>query len=134
MGNHPDVKTPNIDRLAQSSMVFTNAHCQFPVCGPSRTSVFSGYRPDTIDAFNNDSKTKDSNVQKLAKDMGNRLMHEYLRDHGYKTMAVGKLMHSHIAEGSVDESGGRIKNPRSKGRELQFKTHWHRLGRSPWKG
>ena len=43
MGNHPDIQTPNIDRLAASGVLFNNAHCQFPVCGPSRTSVFSGY-------------------------------------------------------------------------------------------
>jgi hypothetical protein len=26
LGGHPDVKTPNIDRLAQRGMLFTNAH------------------------------------------------------------------------------------------------------------
>jgi len=106
MESHPDVKTPNIDRLANSGMLFTNAHCQFPVCGPSRTSVFTGYRPDTLNIFNNDAKTKDKNVQKMAADMKNSLLHEYFRNNGYKTMAAGKLMHKHVPLGSVDISGG----------------------------
>ncbi len=107
MGTKADIKTPNIDKLASDGMLFTNAHCQLPVCGPSRTSIFSGYRPDTLGIYNNDSRTEDGNVQKMAKKMDNRLLHEYFRDNGYKTMAVGKLMHKHIAKGSVDQSGGR---------------------------
>jgi arylsulfatase A-like enzyme len=35
LGGHPDVKTPNIDRLAQRGMLFTNAHVAAPVCNPS---------------------------------------------------------------------------------------------------
>ncbi|MBT5168411.1 MAG: sulfatase [Opitutales bacterium] len=114
MGNHPDIQTPNIDRLAASGVLFNNAHCQFPVCGPSRTSVFSGYRPTTTNVLNNDGKVKDSAVWEMAEVLENKLMHEYLRDFGYKTMAVGKLMHNHIAIGSVDESGGRLKNPKKR--------------------
>ena len=107
MNTHPDIKTPNIDKLASKGMLFTNAHCQFPVCGPSRTSIFSGYRPDTLGIYNNDSNTKNANVQKMMATKNNRLLHEYFRDNGYKTMAVGKLLHKHVPEGSVDLSGGR---------------------------
>jgi len=35
MGGHPQVKTPNIDRLANCGVLFSNAHCQSPVCNPS---------------------------------------------------------------------------------------------------
>ena len=32
-------KTPNMDRLAEQGTVFANAHCQAPICGPSRNSL-----------------------------------------------------------------------------------------------
>ncbi|MBT6770099.1 MAG: sulfatase-like hydrolase/transferase, partial [Opitutales bacterium] len=32
---HPQAKTPNIDRLAERGTLFADAHCQFPLCGPS---------------------------------------------------------------------------------------------------
>ena len=41
LGAHPDVKTPNIDRLANEGILFVNAHCQAPICGPSRASIMS---------------------------------------------------------------------------------------------
>lgn len=36
--NFSNVKTPNFDRLANMGITFTNAHCQAPLCGPSRVS------------------------------------------------------------------------------------------------
>ena len=42
MGRYPDAITPNMDRLAEQGVVFTNAHCTYPLCGPSRASIFSG--------------------------------------------------------------------------------------------
>lgn len=39
---HPDVKTPNLDHLAQQGMRFTQAICQNPICTPSRMSWLSG--------------------------------------------------------------------------------------------
>lgn len=47
LGGHPQAKTPCIDRLAARGVVFTNAHCQAPLCNPSRTSVLTGLRPST---------------------------------------------------------------------------------------
>ena len=45
LGGHPDVKTPAMKRLAQRGLTFTNAHCQAPLCNPSRTSLMTGRRP-----------------------------------------------------------------------------------------
>ena len=39
MGGHPQSKTPNLDALAGRGILFTNAHCNAPQCGPSRTSL-----------------------------------------------------------------------------------------------
>ena len=47
------VKTPNIDQLAASGMVFRRAYCQIASCGPSRASVLTGRRPDAHMVFDN---------------------------------------------------------------------------------
>ncbi|HRQ49996.1 MAG TPA: sulfatase-like hydrolase/transferase, partial [Agriterribacter sp.] len=39
------IKSPNIDRLAMSGVIFNNAFANYPVCGPSRASLLSGIYP-----------------------------------------------------------------------------------------
>ena len=51
LAGHPQVKTPHIDRLAASGTTFTNAHCQAPLCGPSRASLFTGLNPSTTGIY-----------------------------------------------------------------------------------
>lgn len=46
---HRTIKSPNIDRLARSGMVFERAHCQQAVCSPSRSSLLTGARPPRRD-------------------------------------------------------------------------------------
>jgi len=47
LGGHPQAQTPNIDRLAKMGTLFSNAHCQSPVCNPSRASMMTGRYPHT---------------------------------------------------------------------------------------
>src|SRR5262245_23491941 len=51
LNGHPQVKTPHIDRLAQRGTLFTNAHCQAPLCNPSRSSLLTGLRPSTTGIY-----------------------------------------------------------------------------------
>ena len=61
LGVNPNVKTPNIDRLAKEGILFTNAHCQAPICGPSRASLMSGLRPSTTGIY---GQIRDENLRK----------------------------------------------------------------------
>lgn len=101
---NPDAITPNMDRLAARGVAFTKAYCQWPTCGPSRNSVMSGLFPTTIGG---PEKIHDEELVERAQAHGTKLIHSYFAEHGYKTYAVGKLCHTHVPEGSVDESGGR---------------------------
>lgn len=45
MNGHPQARTSAIDSLAARGTLFTNAHCQAPICGPSRASFLLGRHP-----------------------------------------------------------------------------------------
>src|SRR5262245_36703259 len=51
LGGHPQVKTPNIGRLVRRGTLFSNAHCQGPLCNPSRSSLLTGLRPSTTGIY-----------------------------------------------------------------------------------
>ncbi|MBT5691180.1 MAG: sulfatase-like hydrolase/transferase, partial [Opitutae bacterium] len=59
LGGHPQAKTPNLDRLAASGMLFTNAHCPAPACNPSRTAIFTGISPHRSGLYANGQKMRD---------------------------------------------------------------------------
>ncbi|MCA9007644.1 MAG: sulfatase-like hydrolase/transferase, partial [Planctomycetaceae bacterium] len=49
---HPLVKTPNLDRLASRGVLFKQAYCQQALCNPSRASLMTGRRPDSLQIWN----------------------------------------------------------------------------------
>jgi arylsulfatase A-like enzyme len=107
MGGHPQAKTPNIDRLAQRGILFTNAHCQAPICGPSRTSLWTGYYPHQTGVY---GQIRSKNLAKhpAIKDNPDRYISTYFKKHGYKTMAVGKLFHGDAGVDAFDTYGGKL--------------------------
>lgn len=107
LNQYPYTKTPNIDRLAASGVLFSNAHCQAPLCAPSRASLMTGLRPSTTGIY---GAIKDENIRSenpATKDI--IFLPEYFRNQGYHTMGIGKLFHIHAPEGVFEESGGRVK-------------------------
>ena len=82
---HPEVKTPNIDRLAARGMRFDRAYCQGPACNASRASIFSGLRPLTTDVLDNESPWP----PKLPR---STYMPAYLQQLGYFTATFGKIL------------------------------------------
>ena len=46
-------RTPHMDKLVSKGLVFKNAHCAAPACGPSRSALMSGIRPSTSGNYEN---------------------------------------------------------------------------------
>jgi len=88
LGGHPQVQTPHIDRLAARGMLFTNAHCQSPLCNPSRASLMTSLRPSTTGIYGLAPWLRD--VPEL-KDVVT--LPQYLGQHGYRTYSTGKIYH-----------------------------------------
>jgi arylsulfatase A-like enzyme len=107
MEGHPNAKTPNMDKLASQGVLYTNAHCQAPLCGPSRASLMTGMRPSSTGIYGmiNDNRIRSDN--EFTKDV--IFLPEYFKKHDYHTMGIGKLFHSHAPDDLFDESGGRYK-------------------------
>ncbi|MCC9602466.1 sulfatase [Stieleria sp. JC731] len=99
LGGHPQVQTPAMNRLASRGVTFTNAHCQAPLCNPSRTSIMTGRRPSTTGVYGLSPWIR--NVDEL-RDLVT--MPQHFAANGYKTFLGGKIHHGGY---------GRRKNPKS---------------------
>lgn len=89
-GGHPQAKTPNIDKLAKSGTVFSNAHSNVPVCSPSRNSLFTGIYPHNSRDFGWTPHFK----QVVLKN--HKTIIELFKENGYKTLGTGKLLHKNV--------------------------------------
>lgn len=106
MAGHPNTKTPNMDRLAARGTLFTNSHCQAPICGPSRASLMTGLLPSTTGIYGHIEDDLIRGTSPATQDV--IFLPEYFQQHGYKTMGIGKLFHEHAPTGVFDVSGGRV--------------------------
>ena len=86
LGGHPQAKTPHIDQLAAQGTVFLNAHCQTPLCNPSRTSLMTGRRPTSTGIYGLAPWFR--NVHELADIV---TLPQYLYEHGYTNYSGGKI-------------------------------------------
>ena len=55
-----DLRTPNMDKLAERGIRFTNAYCSMPLSGPSRGAMFTGYMPGEVGLLENGTPMPDS--------------------------------------------------------------------------
>ena len=78
---HPIVKTPNLDRIAASGVVFENAYCGSPVCVPGRSCMMTGLYPHETSSYCNSTVWDGSHPT----------WGTMLRNAGYHTEATGKF-------------------------------------------
>lgn len=88
LGGHPQAKTPHLDALAKRGVLFSNAHCQSPVCNPSRASLMTSLYPETSGIYFLNPGIAASEVAKRSLTMPER----FARD-GYHVTGGGKLFH-----------------------------------------
>ncbi len=81
--------SPNLDRLAKQSMIFTQAYCTQALCGPSRTSMLTGVPPHISGYDKHDMHFR--YYESLANVV---TLPQYLKNHGYFTTGLGKIFHS----------------------------------------
>ncbi|MEM6468378.1 MAG: sulfatase-like hydrolase/transferase [Planctomycetota bacterium] len=96
LGGHPQSLTPNLDRLAESGILFTNAHCPAPACNPCRSAVFTGVAPNVSGLYSNRQSMREVMPE-------TKILPQLFRDHGYYAAGSGKLLHYFTDGGSWDD-------------------------------
>lgn len=88
LGGHAAVQTPHMDRLALRGTTFLNAHCQSPLCNPSRTSFMLSLRPSTTGVY-----ALEPSHYALPELKQRVSLFEHFKSSGYGVYSVGKLWH-----------------------------------------
>ncbi len=91
LGGHPLARTPHLDQLAAQGTTFLNAHCQAPLCNPSRTSLMLGLRPTTTGVYGLAPwfRTLEEWKDRVT-------LAQHFKAQGYRTLTVGKIYHSGV--------------------------------------
>lgn len=84
LDGHSQTITPNFDRLAERGVTFLDAHCNIPICSPSRTSFMTGLYPEKTGVFTNGNSffDVDPSIQSIP---------QHLSQNGYQTFSTGKV-------------------------------------------
>lgn len=80
------IRSPNIDRLAESGTLFNRAYCNVPVCGASRASLLTGTRPTRYRFLDYDTWTDEDLPDVVT-------LPQHFRNNGYHTISLGKIFH-----------------------------------------
>lgn len=111
------VKTPNLDHLANTGVLFQNAYCNVPVSGASRASLFTGVYPHYPNRFVHYAAYASKDCPKAIPLSG------WFKQQGYYTISDGKVFH-HITDHADSWSEQPYRN-HSKG----YETYWAEYNR-----
>ena len=82
------IKSPNIDRIAEEGITYTRAYCQIALCGPSRLSIMTGMHPDRIGNYGMSSSNK---IEWRDHRPGITSLPQQFRNYGYYAIGWGKI-------------------------------------------
>ncbi|MDE0937335.1 MAG: sulfatase-like hydrolase/transferase [Mariniblastus sp.] len=88
-----EMVTPRMDQFAKSALIFERAYCQQAVCNPSRTSMLTGLRPESIGVLGNHIHFRTSQPDVVT-------LPQYFKQQGYHAQAIGKIFHGVFPEGA----------------------------------
>lgn len=94
---HSLVKTPNLDRLADMGVVFSNAYNQAPLCGPSRASLMTGYLPDKTGVYDLGGKFRNAVPDAVT-------IAQMFKNNDYYSCRIGKIFHQGVP-GDIGQPG-----------------------------
>ena len=79
--------SPNIDALAAHGVRFDRNYCQFPLCNPSRSSLFTGHIPRETTVLGNTAAVVKAHPEWTT-------LPRLFKENGYTTLRSGKLFHA----------------------------------------
>jgi len=81
------VRSPNLDKLAQRSVRFNRAYCQQALCNPSRASLMTGLRVDTLGIFGLTTHFRDIRPEIVT-------LPQLFKQNDYTSVGIGKIFHN----------------------------------------
>ncbi len=79
--------TPNIDKVAEQGVTFDRTYCQQAVCNPSRASLLTGLRPDTLRVWDLRTEFRNNLPDVVT-------LPQYFKENGYYVYGIGKIFHN----------------------------------------
>jgi len=102
------IKTPRIDRLAREGVLFNRAYCQQAVCNPSRASLLTGMRPDSVRVWDLRVHFRETVSEVVT-------LPQHFKENGYHAAGIGKIFHT-VAGHMEDPLSWSIPKMKPKGR------------------